>query len=1208
MQVIGDLIERDLNKKIREVVKVNQNEDDIVYEELTEYVFTNNIIGQYRTLLDIIRKGPVTHGQNNQDEAGFWVSGFFGSGKSSFAKNLGYILSNPTILGKTASEIFKQEAKSEKITALIDSINQEIPMEVLMFDISADRDVRNDEPVSLIIYRKILEYLDYARDFDIADIEIELEEKNSFELFKAKFHEIYPDISWESGRKGKQKLSRISTVFHDMDPKTYPHADSWVHSLKLENDAITVNTIIDRIFSLMKRRRPGRSLCIIVDEVGQYIARDGKKLEDLRVFEEQLGKESHSRLKQKGSNLPGPFWLVVTSQEQLQEVIDNIEGKRVLFAKLLERFTEFDLAPSDIREVATRRVLAKKPEAIPILTSIYTSCEGKLSAQSSLERSTLETTIDKDSFIQFYPYLSHYIELSISIMSGIRLQKGGTRHLGGSNRTIIKQSYEMLVNEKTNFSQRKIGDLVTIEKIYDLVEGSLSSDRRREIDKVAQSNSSEGNPWTYRVTKAIGLLEYVKDLPRTEKNIAALLIPAAGQDAPLKEVKQAINDLESHDFIRSDEYGYHLLSEEERGWADERRKIGEPKTLPKLTIIQNVLTDLLSSANYLSAKYKGKNFKIAYLFPDKRLTEGNIEIVLKYASDPAEWSSTLTTVQDESREKGNNNTLFWVMAGSLEIDNLITECHRSLEMESAYERLASQHKISPVQRDCLNAEKRDLDRYKKRLQDKFKLSFEAGTAIFRGVTYDGSSLGSAAPEMASGFVQRIAPDLFDKLEMGAVNLTGKETDTYLTAANLNGLPQVFYDPPLSLVSCNGGQCIENLQAPVILEVLGFIHSKQEYGTRVSGKDLDAQFTGFGYGWDRDLIRMVLAVLFRAGKIEVTHGDRYTNYTIPASRTPFVNNTAYKSASFAERFGGWTLKDKKTAADLYEEITGTEVDMDEAKIVQAFSKLADTDYAEVIRVHEKVRNARLPIEEIISIYRNQIDSIRTSDSDGVASFIISEGRSFAENRRIFKQNSLQVTEELISAVTKARTVISILPTDFSEEVKIQDLTSLLNSEEIICSLDLLREKTKDVIQQYKERYQSVHDRRSSAYGEAIRSVKEDPDFASLDANAQKEVLLPLTQNGCNQYLFDDSVIICGSCKSSIREMEADIIAVSQRKQNVLIDLYERVQPVVEQVIERVILASFFPPRIEDADAVDQAIDELREDLYKRIEEGKIIIPQ
>ena len=38
--------------------------------------------------------------------------------------------------------------------------------------------------------------------------------------------------------------------------------------------------------------------------------------------------------------------------------------------------------------------------------------------------------------------LKHFIDLSIDIMSGIRIQPGAPRHLGGSNRTIIKQAFD----------------------------------------------------------------------------------------------------------------------------------------------------------------------------------------------------------------------------------------------------------------------------------------------------------------------------------------------------------------------------------------------------------------------------------------------------------------------------------------------------------------------------------------------------------------------------------------------------------------------------------------------------------------------------------------------------------------------------------------------------------------------------------------------
>ena len=57
------------------------------------------------------RKRPA----NPHEGIGVWVSGFFGSGKSSFAKILGLALSNRDILGKGAADRFiERRADSAK--------------------------------------------------------------------------------------------------------------------------------------------------------------------------------------------------------------------------------------------------------------------------------------------------------------------------------------------------------------------------------------------------------------------------------------------------------------------------------------------------------------------------------------------------------------------------------------------------------------------------------------------------------------------------------------------------------------------------------------------------------------------------------------------------------------------------------------------------------------------------------------------------------------------------------------------------------------------------------------------------------------------------------------------------------------------------------------------------------------------------------------
>src|SRR4051794_39194486 len=340
---------------------------------------------------------------------------------------------------------------------------------------------------------------------------------------------------WRMVRKGAQKLPRASAVLHHLDPTTYPSADSWAHAQRNRDAAITVSRVVQRTFELMGRRRPGKGLVFIIDEVGQHVARSGDKIEDLRATVEEYGKVGKNLLKAR--KITAPCWVVVTSQEKLDEVVSALgDDKRIDLAKLQDRFRHrVDLAPSDIREVATKRVLAKKPQAGPLLAKLFAENQGSLNAALRLERTTRRTDINERDFIQFYPYPPHYIDLAILILSGIRVQPGAARHYGGSNRTIIGLIFELLVNERTNFAAESVGTLITLDKIYELVEGRLSTEKRADIHEIGQrfkDDPADGG-WALRVAKAICLLEFIRDLPRSDANIAAFLVDQVGQPSPV---------------------------------------------------------------------------------------------------------------------------------------------------------------------------------------------------------------------------------------------------------------------------------------------------------------------------------------------------------------------------------------------------------------------------------------------------------------------------------------------------------------------------------------------------------------------------------------------------------------------------------------------------------------------------------------------------
>ena len=64
-----------------------------------------------------------------------------------------------------------------------------------------------------------------------------------------------------------------------------------------------------------------RALMFVIDEVGQFVARDVQKMLDLQGIVQSLGVEGR-----------GKQWIVVTSQERLGEMVGGLDDKRVELA------------------------------------------------------------------------------------------------------------------------------------------------------------------------------------------------------------------------------------------------------------------------------------------------------------------------------------------------------------------------------------------------------------------------------------------------------------------------------------------------------------------------------------------------------------------------------------------------------------------------------------------------------------------------------------------------------------------------------------------------------------------------------------------------------------------------------------------------------------------------------------------------------------
>lgn len=91
----------DINRQINGVIKVDQDANDVIEQEVREYVITKEL----RKLFSAFFNHYSDSFADPTADIGVWISGFFGSGKSHFLKMLSYILENKRVADTTTVEI-----------------------------------------------------------------------------------------------------------------------------------------------------------------------------------------------------------------------------------------------------------------------------------------------------------------------------------------------------------------------------------------------------------------------------------------------------------------------------------------------------------------------------------------------------------------------------------------------------------------------------------------------------------------------------------------------------------------------------------------------------------------------------------------------------------------------------------------------------------------------------------------------------------------------------------------------------------------------------------------------------------------------------------------------------------------------------------------------------------------------------------------------
>ena len=1174
---IKALFANDISRRIEEVIKVDQADEQIIRDELAEYVVTDSIRSHLIEVMESYWETP----KKPHESVGVWVSGFFGSGKSSFAKYLGLGLQNRIIAGEGAAKLLAKRIGDAKAEVLLSNIAEQIPTEAVIFDVSTDRGIRTgNQSITEIMYRLFLQSLGYARDLDLSELEITLEEAGRLDAFKVKYQETF-DKDWDSG-KGLIAIAvqQASRVMHEMEPATYPTADSWRESAMKRTD-ITPGDLAKRGMELMRRRCPGKTLLFVVDEVGQFVARDVQKMLDLQAVVQNLGRVGR-----------GKMWIVVTSQEKLTELVGGIDDKRVELARLMDRFPlQVHLEPADISEVTSKRVLSKNAEAEKALRELFTQHRGRLTDNTRFTADIKLPELSTESFVDLYPLLPYQIDLIIQVVSGLRTQSGASKHVGGANRTIIKLAQQLLIHPDVDLASAPLGTLARVDQVYDLVSGNIASELRGKIDDIGKKVD---HPLAQPVAKAICLLQYVRSIHRTSENLAAALHPAVDADSRLPEVKAALAALEKAHMVRRGDDGYRIPSPAEDDWERQRASLS-----PKPGDVSRLHAEVVTAIWQPQPQYSFLDVKVfrAGLYLDGRLSvDGDIPVHLSLAEAGTEHRERVA----ESRERSQTETksIFWVAALDEAIDRETVELFRSREILSRKERGAQTKDETAL----VAEEKLRLRRHQDELRRLLKQSLLAGTIFFRGNERSPDDTATDVGRTAAKVLAQALPEVFDRFELAGGRVGKKDLESLMTTENLRGLTSVFTD--LSLVRDQGGKPVFNTESGPLAEVLSRIENRTTYGEVATGRYLADEFAKEPFGWDFDVVRLFVIALVRARKLEATSKGQLIESALSLdARNTFANNNLFRQSSFRPKVG-LEFSNIVDASEYFKEVFGREIEeLEQGVVANTIRQEIHRHDEELHEVHTALVQHNLPGAEVLRTALDQMRSIRTGKEDHA---ILTFNAAYKELKEAIKRGaelSQILTETRLHDIHRARRAMDVIWPFLNEEPDLtgeirdhaEKLSDLVAKETFFRDLPAIGQHARALEQEHQERHKEAAHARAAAYEDAAKKLRSTPGWEQLGEDQEQRVAGPLVSRATTD----------GTAAIAIPLLRSDLAACSGRLSTAVEEMLRLVDG---NRIVRVTASSYFSGGIETEEQLDQALTGLREQCLELIGAGKKVLVQ
>ncbi len=592
---IQNMFYDDINRQINGVIKVDQDANDVIEQEVKEYVITKELRKHFSAFFNYYSDAFDTP----TADIGVWISGFFGSGKSHFLKMLSYILENKAVAGTTTVEMFRQKFADDPATFMQIDRATKGETETILFNIDIESSINKDKTAVMRVFAKMFyNHLGfYGENLKVAMLEYYIEQSGKTEEFRRVFEEK-KGKPWVEMRRafafnGKFIIPTLMEVL-DMSEED---AKKWFNDKTATE--LSIAQLVRDIKEYVDSKPKDFRLLFMIDEVGQYVGTDTDMLLNLQSLTEKLGSECE-----------GKVWVVCTGQEAIDEIIKVRADE---FSRIQARFkTRLSLSSSSVDEVIQKRILKKNAESEKLLTEVYEENDSVLRNLFTFNGAQLDikgygTSFD---FATNFPFVPYQFIIMQKVFAEIRKHGNSGKHLSGGERSMLSgfQEAAQKVQDKDEYA------LVPFFRFYDTVHSFLDGSIRRVIERcarAAEAGDAGIEPYDVDVLKLLYLIRYIdNDVPANLDNIVILMADDIRVDkiALRETVRESLNRLHSQNYIGRSGETYNFLTDEEQ---DIQRAIKNETSVDTAAIVERI-AQMIFADIYTTKKYRYGKYDFAF--------------------------------------------------------------------------------------------------------------------------------------------------------------------------------------------------------------------------------------------------------------------------------------------------------------------------------------------------------------------------------------------------------------------------------------------------------------------------------------------------------------------------------------------------------------------------------------------------------------------